>query len=47
MDRHERKYRPSYEELREESNAHRIHKALQGQLSPTKSEWIEKWRKEQ
>jgi hypothetical protein len=45
-DRHERKYQKPYEELREESNARHIHNALRGQLAPTKSEWIEKWRKE-
>lgn len=45
-DRHERKFRPSYEELREESNARHIKNALKGQLSPTTEEWIKGWRKE-
>lgn len=47
LDQHERKFQPPFEELREESNARHVHKALKGQLSPTKSEWIQKWRKEQ
>jgi hypothetical protein len=42
LDRHESKYRPSYEELREESNAHRIGKSLAGQLSYTTKEWLKK-----
>jgi hypothetical protein len=42
LDRHESKYHPSYEELREESNAHRIGKSLAGQLSYTTKEWLKK-----
>jgi hypothetical protein len=42
LDRHESKYHPSYEELREESNAHRIGNALKGQLSYTTEEWLKK-----
>jgi hypothetical protein len=40
LDRHESKYHPSYEELLEESNAHRINRALSGQLSYTTEEWL-------
>jgi hypothetical protein len=47
LDKTERKFQPTFEELREESNARHIHKALNGQLSPTTEEWIKARRKEQ
>jgi hypothetical protein len=43
LDRTERKFHPSYEELREESNARHVHNALKKQgisLSYTTEEWI-------
>jgi hydrogenase maturation factor len=45
-DYHEYKYKPTEAEMRQNENADRCYNVLKGKLAPTKSEWIEKWRKE-
>jgi len=50
QDRHECKYHPSYEELKEKSTNDSVHRALKARgisLSPTTEEWIKARRKEQ
>ena len=39
-DRHETRYHPSYEELRQDGNDRRIQNQVKGTLAPTKSEWL-------